>query len=274
MYVECSRLPSDTDGRPIAQARILQNGVLFIAAADPTTGAVISEDVLFGDAVIVDFAGGQAYSVDPVSFQAGQGANDGDKIYRFDGQEYAQFPSILATNFIAPFVISDVGGVLAELILITLDGTGGNIPVPRARLGGLAYDDDETPFDFGWEFDCFDIAALEDIDPNFRFVPGSPLGLGSLSGHLQLVPQPIATGNDFHDAAYGDGNNVRRRAVHGWIVQSTHNVILPGSAPIPGTPGVLVQGRAAWARPLGQGTTPLPPFLGDQPATLDTDPLN
>jgi hypothetical protein len=215
LYVECSD-GSDTDGSPRALNTNVQNGILFVGVADPLSGETISEDVIFGDAVIVDFVFGQAYSFEAISFQAGQGQNDGNKVYRFDNQEYAKFPAVVATNFISPVD----GDINAELILITLDGATGNVPVPRVRLGGLAYDDDEEYFDFQWEFDCFDIVSLLDIDPNFEFRPGSPLGLGSMSGHLQLVPQPIATANDSHDAEYGDGNNVRRRPVHGWLVQN------------------------------------------------------
>ena len=77
--------------------------MLFAPVADPGSGAVVSNDVLFGDAVVVDFAAGQAYSFEAIGFQAGQGSNDGDKVYHFDNVEYSKFPAVLATNFIAPF---------------------------------------------------------------------------------------------------------------------------------------------------------------------------
>jgi hypothetical protein len=272
LYVECSNLLSnDTAGSPRALFTNVQNGVLFAAVADPTGGATISEDIAFGDAVVVDFVAGQAYSFEAITFQAGIGANDGNKVYRFDNAEYARFPAVLATHFIAPVVPA---GLNAELILITLDGTTGNAPTPRVRLGGLGYDDDEQLFNFQWEFDCFDIASLPEIDPNFQFVPGSPLGLGSLSGSLLIVSQPVATANDAHDAQYGDANSVRRRAVHGWIVQNVGAGLLPGSAPIPGAPAVNVPALAGWGRPLAQSTTALAPFLADRDSTLDADPLN
>jgi hypothetical protein len=275
LYVECSDLArSKTDGSPRALFTNVQNGVMFAAVADPASGDVVSEDIIFGDAVVVDFAQGQAYSFEAIAFQAGQGQNNGDKVYRFDNQEYAKFPAVLASNFIAPIRTNKIN---AELILITLDGGTGNVPTPRARLGGLGYNDDEQYFDFQWEFDCFDIASLLDIDPNFEFVPGSPLGLGSMSGHLQLVPQPVATANDAHDAQHGDGNSVRRRGVHGWIVQnvtSGSDIVVAGN-PVPGTPKVTnAGGPAAWGRPLNQSTTALAPFLADLDSTLDADPLN
>ncbi len=55
------------------------------------------------------------------------------------------------------------------------------------RLPGLGYNDDELAFDFQYEFDCFDIVQLNEIDPNF--LGGFP-GLGSFVGHLQLRAQP------------------------------------------------------------------------------------
>jgi hypothetical protein len=273
LYVECSAGPV-TNGSPRALFTNVQNGVLFAAVADPVSGDVVSEDIVFGDAVVVDFTQGQAYSFEAIAFQAGQGQNNGDKVYHFDNQEYAKFPAVLASNFIAPVTTNKIN---AELILITLDGGTGNVPVPRVRLGGLGYNDDEEYFDFQWEFDCFDIVSLLDIDPNFEFVPGSPLGLGSMSGHLQLVSQPIATENDAHDAEHGDGNNVRRRGVHGWLVQNVTagSDIVTADEPITGTPKVtMAAGPAAWGRPLNQSTTALAPFLADRDSTLDADPLH
>ena len=266
LFAECST-PHATGGA-LAEPRMVAakaaNGILWVAAADPATGTTVSEDVLFGDAVVVDAALGQAYSFSAINFQAGQEFNDGDKIFRFDNQEYARWPSTLAANFIAP-----TATLAAELILFTLDGTTGNPTAPRASVSGLAYNDDELYFDFQHEFDCFDIVPLAAITPNFTF----PF-LGSLSGHLQLVPQPVGTvGTDVHDASYGDANNSRRRPVHGWIVQSVQGALLPGGQPIPGAPALGVDVPAAWARPLTQGRGALVPFLADQDPTLDTDPL-
>ena len=177
-------------------------------------------------------------------------------------------PSVLATNFITPTLAGS-----AELILFTLDGTVGNLPVPRVKLGGFAYNDDEVAFDFSYEFDCFEIVALDEINANYTFDPDGALGLGSLSGHLELVPQPIAAdGPDAHDAEYGDGNNSRKRGVHGWIVQNVEGTLVPANHPIKDTPPVVVSnGKAAWGRPLAQSTTALIPFLGDDDSTLDAD---
>jgi hypothetical protein len=285
VYVECST-PFGAGGL-LADNKLLglraKNGVMFVAAASPGTGTAISEDLLFGDAVVVDLVQGQAYSFSAIPFQAGSGFNDGNKVYKFDGQEYARFPSVLATNFIAPDKALPSARINAELILFTLDGTTGNPTAPRVSVAGLGYNDDEVPFDFQWEFDCFDIVALQDMSANF-----AQDFLGSLSGHLQLVPQPVGTpGTDVHDAQFGDGNNSRRRPVHGWIVQNVLAgavVVLGDVAPSPpGAPGqptfsqpddrAITGGPAAWGRPLAQGRGSLVPFLQDYSPVLNAGPF-
>ncbi len=279
VFVECSTA-FGTDGLfadNVMRAAKAQNGILWVAAADPNSGATISEDVIFGDAVVIDVVTGQAFGFGAIPFQAGQGFNDGNKIYQFDNQEYVKWPGVLAANFIAPDA-SPPARINAELVLFTLDGRTGSTP-PRVALGGIAYDDDESFFDFQHTFDCFDVVALDQLSLNFT----QPF-LGSIAGHLQLIPQPVATANDAHDAAYGDANNSRRRPVHGWIVQQVLTgaaVVLPGqptSLPAPpGQPDTLGfpagVGPAAWGRPLAQGRSSLRPFLSDQDPVLDADPL-
>ena len=293
LFVECST-PFATGG-PFADNKLLglraANGVMFVAAADPATGKTISEDVIFGDSIVVDVVQGQAYSFGAIPFQAGYGFNNGNKVYSFDGEEYAKFPSVVATNFIAPDALTPTR-INAELILFTLDGTTGNPQTPRVALAGLGYNDDEIPFDFQWEFDCFDIVALSDMSLNFT----QPF-LGSLSGHLQLVPQAVGTpGTDVHDAQFGDGNNSRRRPVHGWIVQnvtrkvgtaaptatSAGTIVVGATATTAGQPTFsqpnLIalsnnRGPAAWGRPLAQGRTALVPFLNDLNPVLNAGPF-
>jgi hypothetical protein len=277
VYVECSDLDNnDPEGAPKALFTNFKNGILFVAVADPSTG-VISEDIIFGDAIVVDISDGEAFSFGAIPFQAGSGLNDGDKVYRFDGDEYVKFPAVLATNFLAPTNLDEaLGEIRAELILFTLDGTVGNIPTPRVKIGGFAYNDDEMPFDFSYEFDCFDIVALEEINANFIFDPDSVLGLGSMSGHIEMTAQIIAsTGPDAHDAQYGDGNSVRKRGFHGWIIQKIFGTFVHAGHPIDAQwMDVSSGGDAAWGRPLAQSTTDLIPFLADDDATLDADTRN
>jgi hypothetical protein len=265
LVVECADLDS---GGSVSLSRNVSadNGILFVGAADPDTGEALSEDVIFGTAMIVDFVRGQSFSMQAIAFQAGSGQNDGDKVYRFDGQEYARFPGVVATNFMAP-----TATVNAELILFTLDAAAGSTPAPRVRIGGLAFNDDEEFFDFGHQFDCFDIVALDAIDPNFAF-SASGSGLGSIVGHVSFSSQPAASPNDIHDAAFGDANSVRRRPVHGWIVQDVAGTLVPAGQPVPGTPARTALHPGIWSRPLFQGRTALTPFLGDFSPVLDLDP--
>ena len=279
IFMECSTPLGLVNDNKFVAAKAA-NGVFWAAAADPATGQTISEDVLFGDAVVIDTVLGQAYSFGAIPFQAGHGFNNGNKVYAFDGEEYAKWPGALATNFIAPTAVANVAGtgIKAELILFTLDGTTGNPTAPRVAVAGLAYNDDEVAFDFQHEFDCFDVVSLADMSANFT----QPF-LGSLSGHLQLVPQQVGTlGHDVHDATYGDANNSRRRPVHGWIVQSVtpnQNIVTAGQptalpAP-PGQPNAIPNAASfvAWGRPLAQGRTALVPFLQDLDPRLNAGPF-
>ena len=205
--VECTDLDSG-NVENVAKSLDAQNGILFVAVADGGTSAPISEDLLLGDAVVVDFEDDSAYAFGAIAFQAGSGQNDGNKVYRFDGVEYAQFPRSL------------VGGG-DEVILFTLDFTVGQPAPPRARLGSIAID---GSVDGGALFECFDILSAGGI----------------------LTPQPIGT-FDAHDVLFGDGNEIRTRAVHGWAVEGSGGM------------------------PLAQTTTSLMPFLDDQDPVFNAD---
>ena len=276
IFMECSTPLGLVNDNKFVAAKAA-NGIFWAAAADPVTGKTISEDVLFGDAVVVDVQRGMALSFGAIPFQAGHGFNNGNKVYSFDGEEYAKWPGAVVTNFIAPNGTASTPR--AELILFTLDGTTGNPTAPRVSVAGLAYNDDEVAFDFQHEFDCFDVVGLANLSLNFT----QPF-LGSLSGHLQLVPQQVGTpGHDVHDATYGDGNNSRRRPVHGWLVQSVDPgapIVMPGQptalpAP-PGQPNTINHAQgvfSAWGRPLSQGRAALVPFLQDLDPRLDAGPF-
>jgi hypothetical protein len=86
-----------------------------------------------------------------------------------------------------------------------------------------------------------------------------------------------------HDAQFGDGNNSRRRPVHGWIVQNVlagKVVVLGDTATAPGQPTAtqpddraITGGPAAWGRPLAQGRGSLVPFLQDYSPVLNAGPF-
>jgi hypothetical protein len=262
IYFECS-VPGATSDSPSAlnvkrTERVdAMNGVFFAFVQD-AFGEVVSNDVLIGTATIVDFETETAYSVDAVPFQGGDIlAQDGNRTFQFDGLEYAQFPSMLLTQFHAPD-----SKVNAYLILFTLDGTTGAAPDVELKVD--FWNDDELKRNADYDFDCFDIVALEDIDPRFRRE-----SLGSSVGHLKITPK-VASQEDearAHDIVHGDGNQVRRVPVHGWILQE----ILPGgqlrtSSTASDDTEVKtprIADPASYARNLYQNQFSLVPFGGD-----------
>ncbi len=200
-------------------------------------------NALLGDATVIDFGQGYAYSVNAIHIQNGQQANNGDRLYQFDGNEYTQFPSALATNFISP---SDTG-IAANLILFTLDGTTNDSQPINFAVTGNAYDDDENPTSGGQEFDCYANVALEDIF-GFNVIREES---GSSVGHLELIVVGVGGQVDSNETnpLTGDATGHRVRGVHGWLVQHiTQGADLGDDDNVP---DFLDSG--AWARTLVQG---------------------
>lgn len=227
----------------------LRNGIMFITLEDPTTGATLNSDQLFADWVVIDHGDGAAFSAGAIAFQGGvAGGGTPDRKYRFDGVEYRQFPSAVATNFIAPDY-----DLSAYLILFTLDGTSGN--PPPAAVSIKFYNDDEVVRSTGWDFDCFTIVELRDIDPRF-----DADALGSPAGHMVLTPDIVNFPDIAHDSQYDGGGvlGVRKTPVHGWLVQTIEGFNNESSVERYG-------GESAWARTLAQSQLPLEPSPGDVP---------
>jgi hypothetical protein len=256
------------------------------------------DNVLLASATVIDFARGYAYSVGAIHIQ-GLANNNGDRLYLFDGDEYAYFPSMLATNYIAPD-----SGITAELILLTVDGRandralGGGVSI-TSRVFVRAFDDDENLQTRTLDVDCFRIIDLEDeafLGTSARRDLSIPQP-GPLVGHLQLMPAPVPASDSIeNDPRTGDGNGQRLRMVHGWIVQTIagrplgdtacsmdsecpadsscirglcrRGVVgpadqgVPASGPFP-TSGSVMPASGAWGRILVQGTNPLLPIGGD-----------
>ncbi len=206
---ECSATGADSnssaDQLNIAQTEVTnaQNGLMVIAVEQ--AGVTVSRNAIFGDSTIIDANLGLAVSVGAVAFQGLDPLNqDGDRQYEFDGLEYAQFPSSLATNFLAPDE-----NTVAALLLFTLDGTADVTPVPAsARV--FFYNDDETERDANLDFDCIAVLLLEDIDPRF-----TAANLGSRAGHMTMTPRNVAVGTTHELTGLGvDG--FRNTPIHGW----------------------------------------------------------
>jgi hypothetical protein len=219
-------------------------GIMFIAIEQ--NGVTVSKNVLFGDWVTVDYAAGSAYSAEAIAFQGKDPfSQNGDRVYKFDNKEYAAFPALLATNFLAPN-----RGIKAELVLFTLDGTTGQSPVP-VDLHYNFYNDDEVKRDGDYAFDCFAIVDLAWVDSRFE-----EYRLQSPAGHLELEPRDVTNGNAAHDRLFGDNNGVRNSPFHGWIVQTIRaggrvgqDTMDPNGKPMP------VSSTGQWARTLAQSVT-------------------
>ncbi len=215
-------------------------GIMFIAIEQ--NGVTVSKNVLFGDWVTVDYLAGAAYSAEAISFQGKDPfSQNGDRVYKFDNKEYAAFPALLASNFIAPTTT----GIRLELVLFTLDGTAGQSPVP-VDLHYNFYNDDEVKRDGDYDFDCFTVVDLAQIDS--RFLADR---LGSPAGHFDLEPRDVTNGNAAHDRLFGDNNGVRNSPFHGWIVQT----IRPGGFIGANPPSIPAGLTGQWARTLAQSVT-------------------
>ncbi len=236
---ECSATGADSNSAPgelgVARSETVaaRSGIFFVAIEQ--AGATVSKNAVFGDATVLDLSAGHAWSVPAIGFQGLDPlTQDGDRQYRFDGLEYAGFPAGLATNFFAPGPETT-----GELILFSLDGTADVSPVPAA-LRVLFYDDDETERDASFDYDCFTVVALEEIDPRF-----AAAALGSAAGHVTLEPRAVSVATT-HELT-GTGTDLfRSTPTHGWYLA-----------------GFGANGEGAAARPLVQSITGHVPLTGD-----------
>jgi hypothetical protein len=226
----------------------------------PVFPRTLAHNALLADATIVDFGAGSAASVPAIHIQS-NGSNNGDQLYKFDGTEYLNFPSVLTTNFIAP----TAGQLSLELLLFTLDGKVSDTGI-NARVNGLVFDDDEELIASGAiAFDCFYFEDITDNFPPFGFGP-SLLAGGYQVGHIELFPTATSPQTDTNetDPLTGDSNGARRRPVHGWIFQT-----LAAGGTINGFglggPSVSIN-QSAWGRVLTSGTQALSALGGDTPA--------
>jgi len=236
-----------------------QNGIMVVTVEDEF-GNTMNTNQIFGDAVVLDYSRGSAFSVSAIPFQ-GVVPSGGvaDRKYRFDNVEYSEFPSALATNFIAPTSNASIGvDTDASLILFTLDGTvGSNFP-PEAALSIKFYNDDEVQFSTSYHFDCFSIVDLLEIDDRFAAEP-----LGSDAGHMVLTPEIVTYTNLAHDSQFDGGEGailgVRIPPVHGWIFQHTRTAEWGCLDECPSLD------NAAWGRTLAQSQLPVVTSGGDVP---------
>ncbi|MCP3939801.1 MAG: hypothetical protein GY708_31045, partial [Actinomycetia bacterium] len=92
---------------------------MLVATLEDADGNAVTDNVLLGEEVLVNYDEGFALSVPAVSFQ-GQNGGDGNRRFGFDDIEYGKLPRIIATDFIAPKQGAPMR-VRADLALFTLN---------------------------------------------------------------------------------------------------------------------------------------------------------
>jgi hypothetical protein len=223
---------------PIAMSCPFPYGMLVVSLEDGL-GNTVTDNVLLGEEVVVDYLNGAAYSIPAVPFQ-GLGGGDGDRAYEFDDVEYGRMPRIVAADFLAP-KLGD--GSAAVLSLFTLNFDRQFPPLTDCSVTG--YDAFESPFSASFQFGCWVAADICAISPEFCWPNLGLFGNLDTHGWLQLNCRVDRERNGSFDANGG---------VHGAIVQWQPQ---GSSIAASDTDGVTEQffSAAAWGRLLYQSVT-------------------
>jgi hypothetical protein len=213
---------------------------MMIVTLEDAFGNTLTDNVLLGEEVVVDYAAGSAFSIPAIPFQGGDGG-DGDRTYNFDDSEYGKMPRIVAADFLAPRVNDPLSQ--AALVLFTLNFDRQFPPLTDCSVTG--FDANEHPFSSSFLFGCWGVIELCDINPEFCH-PNLGIYSGLLAdthGWVQLNCRvdrnPLAA-----DGFEANGG------VHGAIVQQQGK-----TSTMPAGAGTVFQGTAAWARLLYQSVT-------------------
>jgi len=197
---------------------------------------VLTDNILLGSEVVVDYINGAALSVPAISVQGESG--NGDRYFAFDDSEYRKFPSVIGADFIAP----NANGPLltADLVLFTL-AFDRQFP-PLTDCSVIGFDAFENQFSNSFQFGCWTIADLEEIDPEFAYPYLGANFENDEHGWLQLTCSVYGTGS----------NGVVAGGVHGAIAQyADGGARLRRNDP----QGPQLANAAAWARILFQSGT-------------------
>jgi hypothetical protein len=228
---------------------------MLIAWPEESAGNPSSDNRLFGDAVIVNYTDGYAYSIPAHPIQS----HTGDASTRsFDlGGDYAGFPRVVATDFFAP-TIDDAPS--AELVLFTLDFKRQHPPAADCSIAG--FDANENSFSSSILFGCWERVDLcADVDPEFCY-PNLGLDAGPTPHAHGWLSLSCEVDHDASDGvwSWSDGG------VHGALIQRSAGgtIIRKDSVGAP-----QISSASAWARLLFQSVS-----HGDRGAlTLDTPQL-
>ena len=211
---------------------------MLVVSIENAAGITLSDNVLLGDLVVANYADGSAFSIPAIPFQ-GLG-NDGDRVYRLDGTEYARLPRIVAADFLAPPAGGQ--GSFAALNLFTLDFERHHAPLTDCSVTG--FDAAENPFSASFQFGCWTVRDLCEISPEFCYPNlGVVSGGGDTHGWLQLNCRVD------RDPSALDGFETNG-GVHGAILEQREDAAAAG-----GARNNRVNGQAAWARLLYQSVT-------------------
>jgi hypothetical protein len=210
---------------------------MLVVALQNAAGATITDNVLLGEQVVVDYAKGAAFSIPAIPFQGGA-SGDGDRVYEFNDSEYGKMPRIVAADFLAPSISDPNSG--ATLALFTLNFERQFPPLSDCSVTG--FDAHEHPFSASFQFGCWGATDLCEISPEFCY---PNLGLFSQDSHgwLQL--------NCRVDVNPGAADGFEAKGgVHGAIIQkqAALSTLAAGS-------GATILSEAAWARLLYQSVT-------------------
>ncbi|MCP3979814.1 MAG: hypothetical protein GY716_10870 [bacterium] len=229
----------------LSRSCAFQLGMLVVSLEDPDTGETVTDNVLFGEEIVVNYTQGYAFSIPAIPFQ-GIGGN-GDREFAFNDVEYRGFPRRVAADFLAPnHPQSGLPMFTAELVTFTLGFETQHPPLTDCRVNG--FDAAENNFSNSFQFGCWTIRDLCDMDPEFCW-PNLGLTPGISDTHGWLAVDCDVDGAD--------------GGVHGSIIQ----IADPGAdIDKDGNPFEATAGSMAWARTLYQSGT-----AGDA-TTLFTNP--
>lgn len=165
---------------------------------EDATHRVLTTNVLRGYQVVKNHDTGKSFSLPAVAL-AGTAGN-GDRSFAFNGSEYARFPAALRTDFTAP----DASGPAAADLVVFTPAFDRQFP-PLTDCSVIATNRYGEQFSNSFQFGCFAVLRLEDIDPQL-----TADNLGSERGSLQLTCTVHGTGQ----------NGVVSGGVHGALVQT------------------------------------------------------
>ena len=220
-------------------------GMLVVTQEDGTLYPwnTLTHNVLLGEQVVVDYAGGSAYSVPAIPFQGGTSDED-FRNYDFDDREYSKLPRVVAADYLAPHID---GSSTVLLALFTL-GFERQFP-PLVDCSVTGFDANENPISASFQFGCWTVEDLCSISPElcypnlglFNNDPHHPIS--DTHGWVQLNCR-VDSNPNAADGFEADGG------VHGAIIQyQSMGSVLPAGS------GQPFANPAVWGRLLYQSVT-------------------